>query len=63
MTLREFINGLESQNEDALYADLSNIKGVGPTTASTIVTESDFFIDDLLYALTNISIVDSKGTN
>lgn len=61
MTLREFINGLESQNEDALYADLSNIKGVGPTTASTIVTESDFFIDDLLYALTNISIVDSKG--
>lgn len=63
MTVKSLVAGMEIQNQDALLADLSNIKGVGPTTANTIVNEFDFFMDDIFYALQNIPIQDSMGTS
>lgn len=49
--------------DNNLNSELIHIKGIGPSTACTIVTEMEMFEQDILYILNMQNIIVSKGNN
>ena len=52
---------LIAMKEEQLYENLTSIKGIGPTTALTIIKEMPYFIEDMLTIAAMPNIVSSKG--
>lgn len=57
----DIVAAIDDRFKEPLKACLANIKGIGPTTAETIVREVDFFKDDLIYAKKNLNILSSAN--
>lgn len=58
MSLKEFVSSIEN-SPDMMIAVLSNIKGIGPKTASVIVNEYPYFQRDIHYILDHTNYTDS----
>ena len=52
----------ENMNLDYLYGRLKSIKGIGDSTINTIISEYEFFKDDIQYILTHFKIENTKDT-
>jgi NAD-dependent DNA ligase len=65
MTLEGFVRFMDDMidmSEDVIKITLTQIKGVGPTTADTITCEYRYFRDDIIYCMNNLNIVNTKGS-
>ena len=57
VTLFEIVNDYD----EVLYNKLVSIKGIGPGAANTIISEREFFKDDLNVIMTRMNVVSSFG--
>lgn len=48
--------------EEFLYESLANVKGIGSSTINTILSELNYFIEDIRYIFNNIPFNSSYGT-
>jgi NAD-dependent DNA ligase len=58
-SLSEFINLMETRRDNA-YVELHKMKGIGAATIDTILSEYEYFKEDIDFINTNFNVTDSK---